>query len=29
VMLKYAGPEGQRYELKEVSRVNYWTITGE
>jgi hypothetical protein len=29
VMVKYAGPEGQRYELKEVSRVNYWTIKGE
>jgi hypothetical protein len=29
VMLKYAGPEGQTYELKEVSRVNYWTIKGE
>lgn len=29
VMLKYAGPEGQTYELNEVSRVNYWTIKGE
>ncbi|MDB5323095.1 MAG: hypothetical protein JWN40_4726 [Phycisphaerales bacterium] len=26
VMTKYAGPEGQTYELTEVSRVNYWTI---
>jgi hypothetical protein len=26
VMVKYAGPEGQAYELKEVARVNYWTI---
>jgi hypothetical protein len=29
VMVKYAGPEGQTYELKELSRVNYWTIKGE
>ncbi len=29
VMVKYAGPEGQTYELKAVSRVNYWTIKGE
>ena len=29
VMVKYAGPDGQTYELKEVSRVNYWTIKGE
>jgi hypothetical protein len=29
VMVKYAGPEGQTYELKEISRVNYWTIKGE
>ena len=29
VMVKYAGPEGQMYELKEVGRVNYWTIKGE
>jgi hypothetical protein len=26
VMVKYAGPEGQTYELSGVSRVNYWTI---
>jgi hypothetical protein len=29
VMVTYSGPEGQTYELKEVSRVNYWTIKGE
>ena len=29
VMVKYAGPDGQTYELKEVARVNYWTIKGE
>jgi len=29
VMLRYAGADGQRYELKAQERVNYWTIKGE
>jgi hypothetical protein len=29
VMLKYEGADGQAYELRDVSRVNYWTIKGE
>ena len=29
VMVKYQGADGQTYELKELSRVNYWTIKGE
>lgn len=29
VMLRHEGVDGQRYELKQLSRVNYWTITGE
>jgi hypothetical protein len=29
VMVKYQGADGQTYDLKELSRVNYWTIKGE
>jgi hypothetical protein len=29
VMVKYRGADGQAYDLREVSRVNYWTIKGE
>ncbi len=29
VMTKYAGADGQSYELKSVQRVNYWKIKGE
>jgi hypothetical protein len=28
VMLKYVGADGQRYELKSVERVDYWTRKG-
>jgi hypothetical protein len=26
IMLRYEGFDGQRYELKSIERVNYWTI---
>jgi hypothetical protein len=29
VMTRYAGADGTRYELKNVERVDYWTIRGE
>jgi hypothetical protein len=29
LMTKYQGADGQTYDLKELSRVNYWTIKGE
>ena len=29
VMTKYRGADGQQYDLKEVTRTNYWTIKGE